>query len=177
MKRLTQLLQLALLASLMVSRADGKQEIFVAVNGRDSNPGTKSRPVSTWKPYRDGIWVTSVPHTVRETGDHGPFNSWGRERYWCLLQSHGPASHGAGNVKVDARETTIIRNNYFREQRGWGIDLDDGSANFLVTKNLCLGISVKLREGDYRTVGPLESSRDWNDKEHWARSRSYAVLV
>lgn len=90
--------------------------------------------------------------TVRETGDHGPFNSWGRERYWCLQQSHGPVSHGAGNVKVDARETTIIRNNYFRDNRGWGIDLDDGSANFLVTKNLCVGISVKLREGDYRTV-------------------------
>ena len=98
------------------------------------------------------IEFNKVHDTVRETGDHGPFNSWGRERYWCLQQSHGPVSHGAGNVKVDARERTIIRNNYLRDNRGWGIDLDDGSANFLVTKNLCLGISVKLREGDYRTV-------------------------
>jgi Right handed beta helix region len=93
-----------------------------------------------------------VHDTVRETGDHGPFNSWGRERYWCLQQSHGPVSHGAGNVRMDSRYTTIIRNNYFRDNRGWGIDLDDGSANFLVTKNLCLGVSVKLREGDHRTV-------------------------
>jgi len=98
------------------------------------------------------IEFNKVHDTVRETGDHGPFNSWGRERYWCLQQSHGPVSHGAGYVKVDARETTIIRNNYFRDKRGWGIDLDDGSANFLVTKNLCVGVSVKLREGDYRTV-------------------------
>ncbi len=98
------------------------------------------------------IEYNKVHDTVRETGDHGPFNSWGRERYWCLQQSHGPVSHGAGEVKEDARYTTIIRNNYFRDQRGWGIDLDDGSSNFHVYHNLCVGVSIKLREGDYRVV-------------------------
>jgi hypothetical protein len=108
----------------------------------------------------DGTWGghiiehNDISDTVKETGDHGPFNSWGRERYWCLQQSHGPehVSHSAGNVLEDACETTIIRHNRFREDHGWGIDLDDGTSNYRVENNLCLGISIKLREGAYRTV-------------------------
>jgi hypothetical protein len=95
-----------------------------------------------------------VYNTVRETSDHGPFNSWGREMFWCLNQSHGhwSVSHVAGDVKACAQETTYIRNNYFRDERGWGIDLDDGSSNYHVYNNLCIGISIKLREGDYRII-------------------------
>ncbi len=31
-----------------------------------------------------GIRITDneVDNTVRDTGDHGPYNSWGRERFW-----------------------------------------------------------------------------------------------
>jgi Right handed beta helix region len=100
------------------------------------------------------IEFNKIHHAVLETSDHGPFNSWDRGRYWCLQQSHGPAnvSHGAGNVREDMVYVNIIRNNHFREQRGWGIDLDDGSSNYHVYNNLCLGISIKLREGDFRLV-------------------------
>ncbi|MFC5529376.1 right-handed parallel beta-helix repeat-containing protein [Cohnella yongneupensis] len=106
----------------------------------------------------DGTWGghviehNDVYDTVRETGDHGPFNSWGRDRFWCLSQSHGPASHGAGDVVKDARKPVVIQNNRFRDRKGWGIDLDDGSSNYVVRNNLCIGVSIKLREGDYRTV-------------------------
>lgn len=106
----------------------------------------------------DGTWgghiieYNDIHNTVQETGDHGPFNSWGRERFWCLQQSHGPLSHGAGDVKLDCRKTVIIRNNRFEDYKGWGIDLDDGSSNFHVYNNLCIGISIKLREGDYRLI-------------------------
>jgi len=69
-------------------------------------------------------------NTVSETGDHCPFNSWGRERFWCHKQSHGQgASHPAGDVLADAKYTTVIRNNRFVDNNGWGIDLDDGSSN------------------------------------------------
>ena len=98
------------------------------------------------------IEYNDIHDTVRETGDHGPLNAWGRDRAWCHAQSHGGASHPAGDVKTDARYTTVIRRNRFRDARGWGIDLDDGASNYLVTENLCLGVSVKLREGDHRTV-------------------------
>ena len=106
----------------------------------------------------DGLWgghiieYNDIHDTCRETNDHGPFNSWGRDRFWCKSQSHGPESHPAGDVKADARFTTIIRNNRFRDQSGWGIDLDDGSSNYHVYNNLCIGIGIKLREGDYRTI-------------------------
>jgi len=106
----------------------------------------------------DGTWgghtieFNDIHDTVRETGDHGPFNSWGRGPFWCHKQSHGPSSHPAGDAKADAQVTTIISNNRFRDRRGWGIDLDDGSSNYHVYNNLCLGVSIKLREGDYRTV-------------------------
>lgn len=98
------------------------------------------------------IEYNDVHDTVRETGDHGPLNAWGRDRHWCHAQSHGGASHPAGDVKADARYTTVIRRNRFRDARGWGIDLDDGASNYLVTENVCVGVSVKLREGDHRTV-------------------------
>ncbi|RTE04311.1 right-handed parallel beta-helix repeat-containing protein [Paenibacillus whitsoniae] len=106
----------------------------------------------------DGTWGghiiewNDIHDTVQETGDHGPFNSWGRDRFWCLEQSHGPASHCAGDVKKDARHPVIIRHNRFVDYKGWGIDLDDGSSNYHIYQNLCIGISIKLREGDYRLV-------------------------
>ena len=52
----------------------------------------------------------------------------------------------------DAIHTTIIRNNRFRCDHGWDIDLDDGSSNYEIYNNLCLNRGIKLREGFYRIV-------------------------
>jgi hypothetical protein len=97
-----------------------------------------------------------VHDTCQQTDDHGPFNSWGRERYWSLIHSHFETTdqnyNVTGDVLFDAMEPTIIRHNYFVDHKGWGIDLDDGSSNYEVVDNLCIGISIKLREGGYRTV-------------------------
>lgn len=115
------------------------------------------------------VEFNEIHDTVRETTDHGPFNSWGRGRYWCFQQSHAHAphgvSHGAGFKDEDPDyvffypeedgNVTIIRNNYFHEKPErdkLGIDLDDGSSHYHIYNNLCVGMSVKLREGDYRTV-------------------------
>jgi hypothetical protein len=46
---------------------------------------------------------------------------------------------------------TITRSR-FRCDRGWDIDLDDGSSNYLITQNLCLHGGIKLREGFRRVV-------------------------
>jgi hypothetical protein len=110
----------------------------------------------------DGTWGghiienNYIYETCRETGDHGPFNSWGRDKYWCLGQSHLPytyhRSHDAGLVKIDAMEPVIMRHNFFKETSGWGLDLDDGASNYEIYNNLCVGVSIKLREGAYRTV-------------------------
>jgi len=43
-----------------------------------------------------------------------------------------------------------LRNNRWRCDHGWDIDLDDGSTNYEITNNLCLNGGLKLREGFYR---------------------------
>lgn len=110
---------------------------------------------STWGGHV--IEFNHIHDTVLETSDHGPFNAWGRDRAWCLAQSHGPytsdRSIDAWDVLVDAMEPVIVRNNLFREKSGWGIDLDDGASNYKIYNNLCLGgVSFKWREGAYREV-------------------------
>jgi len=117
----------------------------------------------------DGTWgghvieYNHIHDTVRETGDHGPFNAWGRDRFWSLTQSHSPYSRGrsleAGDVKIDAMEPVIVRNNFFEERSGWGLDMDDGASNYEIYNNISKGVSLKLREGAYRTV----SNNIWVD--------------
>jgi hypothetical protein len=93
--------------------------------------------------------------TVLETGDHGSFNSWGRDRYWGLegidLDMITLSEH-RNLPLLDAVETTIIRHNRWRCDHGWDIDLDDGSSNYEIRDNLCLNGGIKLREGFHRLV-------------------------
>ncbi len=108
----------------------------------------------------DGCWgghvieFCDVFDTVLETGDHGSFNSWGRDRYWGL----GGVDLNTitlGELKalplLDAVKPTILRNNRWRCDHGWDIDLDDGSTNYEIRNNLCLNGGLKNREGFYRT--------------------------
>ena len=88
--------------------------------------------------------------TVRETGDHGSFNSWGRDRYWHLRDSDGiELGKYAG---LDMLADNRIIGNRFRCDHGWDIDLDDGSSRYIIENNLCLCGGIKLREGFFRTV-------------------------
>jgi len=110
---------------------------------------------STWGGHV--VEYNETHDTVRETSDHGPFNSWGRDRAWSLAQSHAPytkeRSIDAWDVLVDAMEVVIIRNNFFNEKSGWGLDLDDGASNYDIYNNISVGgVSLKLREGAYRKV-------------------------
>jgi len=88
--------------------------------------------------------------TVRETGDHGSFNSWGRDRFWGLKDV--PDGKLPDLALLDAVETTVIRNSRWRCDHGWDVDLDDGSSNYLIENNLFLNGGLKLREGFHRTV-------------------------
>lgn len=88
--------------------------------------------------------------TVKETGDHGSFNSWGRDRYWHLYDISDREI--SKYVKLDCLDKTTIRNSRFRCDRGWDIDLDDGSSYYEIYNNLCLNGGIKLREGFFRYV-------------------------
>ncbi len=108
----------------------------------------------------DGCWGGHlVEHcdifdTVLETGDHGSFNSWGRDRYW-----HPGIAEGNRQVAADPKlplldmvKPNILRHNRWRCDHGWDVDLDDGSTNYEITDNLLLRGGLKLREGFRRTV-------------------------
>ena len=108
----------------------------------------------------EGTWgghileYNDVFETVLETGDHGAFNSWGRDRFWHpnrpemdkLAKTHPDL------YKADALSPIIIRNNRFHCDHGWDIDLDDGSSNYKIYNNVALSGGIKLREGFKRTV-------------------------
>ena len=108
----------------------------------------------------EGTWgghiieYNDVFNTVKETGDHGSFNSWGRDRYWHpdykTMVSH--AKERPDLILADMLEPNTLRYNRFRCDRGWDIDLDDGSSYYIIHDNLCLNGGIKLREGFYRRV-------------------------
>ncbi|MCY2995286.1 MAG: PDZ domain-containing protein [Planctomycetota bacterium] len=110
----------------------------------------------------DGCWGGHVVEfcdifdTVKETGDHGSFNSWGRDRFWGLsgLNLNDDKTWEAEQdlPRLDAVKTVILRNNRWRCDHGWDIDLDDGSTNYHIVNNLCLHGGLKNREGFYRVV-------------------------
>ncbi len=101
------------------------------------------------------IEFCDVFDTVLETGDHGSFNSWGRDRYWGLegvdldAVTLGP---DRDLPILDIVKPNSLRNNRWRCDHGWDIDLDDGSSRYEITNNLCLAGGLKLREGFYRRV-------------------------
>ena len=107
----------------------------------------------------DGCWgghhidFCDVFDTVKESGDHGSFNSWGRDRWW-VVTGVDLDSVADGEYKtlptLDAMMPNVLSNSRWRCDHGWDIDLDDGSSNYHIYNNLCLNGGLKLREGFYR---------------------------
>lgn len=106
----------------------------------------------TWGGH--AIEYNDVFNTVNETGDHGSFNSWGRDRFWHpdknVLDSI--VEHDFELTMLDVVKPIVIQNNRMRCDHGWDIDLDDGSSNYIIRNNLCLNGGIKLREGVNRVV-------------------------
>lgn len=100
------------------------------------------------------IEYCDVFNTVLETGDHGSFNSWGRDRFWDpnVVTVNHEVDKNPGLPFLDIMEPNIIRNSRWRCDHGWDIDLDDGSSNYRIYNNLLLNGGLKLREGYRREV-------------------------
>lgn len=95
----------------------------------------------------------------RETDDHGPFNAWGRDRFWSVPKYNAMGLYGEDArpyALLDVVKPIEIHHNRFHhapdKSHTWGIDLDDGSSNYRIHDNLCLGLGIKLREGFDRQV-------------------------
>lgn len=93
-------------------------------------------------------------NTVLETGDHGSFNSWGRDRFWDpdVKEMNRQMAENPDLPFLDMVEPNIIRNNRIRCDHGWDVDLDDGSSDYRIYNNLLLNGGIKLREGYRRIV-------------------------
>lgn len=108
---------------------------------------------------------------VRETGDNGSINSWGRSRFWRTGASNNrfaslaegvtfqgntggelTADQARAMMHLDVIKPITIDHNRFWHDGDWAIDLDDGSSNFVITNNLLLKGGVKLRDGFERTM-------------------------
>jgi hypothetical protein len=108
----------------------------------------------------DGCWgghvvsYNDVFDTVLETGDHGAFNSWGRDRYWAGSTSEieSRVSQAPGIEFLDAMKPITLSDNRWRCDHGWDVDLDDGSTNFVITNNVFLAGGLKWRDG-YKRFG------------------------
>ncbi len=108
----------------------------------------------------EGTWgghiieYNEVFNTVKESGDHGSFNSWGRDRYWHPNKTtlDSIVENNFDLVLLDVIKPITIQNNRMRCDHGWDIDLDDGSSNYIIRNNLCLNGGIKLREGVNRIV-------------------------
>ncbi len=108
--------------------------------------------------FNDGTWGGHVMShcdiydTILDTGEHGPFNAWSRERFWNGKQLRKEL------VLLDAMKPVRLHHNRVGNYRSgvsagnWTIDLDDGSSNFEIDKNLMLGSTLKLRDGYFRKV-------------------------
>lgn len=108
--------------------------------------------------FNDGTWGGHVMSncdiydTILDTGEHGPFNSWGRERFW------NGSKLTKDWVLLDSLKPNILRNNRVGNYRSsvsagnWTIDLDDGSSLFEIYDNLMIGSTLKLRDGYFRKV-------------------------
>ncbi|MCU0374705.1 MAG: right-handed parallel beta-helix repeat-containing protein [Chitinophagaceae bacterium] len=95
-----------------------------------------------------------VFNTVLETGDHGSFNSWGRDRFWTpdIKETAKEVAAFSKLPYIDMLGPNVIRNSRWRCDHGWDIDLDDGSSWYEIYNNLLLNGGLKLREGYNRKV-------------------------
>eukprot|EP01060_Flectonema_neradi_P029769 TRINITY_DN418_c0_g2_i1.p1 TRINITY_DN418_c0_g2~~TRINITY_DN418_c0_g2_i1.p1 ORF type:complete len:897 (+),score=193.77 TRINITY_DN418_c0_g2_i1:46-2691(+) len=92
----------------------------------------------------DVIEGNLVFNMVRETGDHGTFNSWDRRDWIWKCQG--------GDKLCFTPEIMHIRNNMFVGPAGWNVDHDDGSSQYWDYQNTVYTGTFKYRDGDNRNM-------------------------
>eukprot|EP00656_Telonema_subtile_P039161 TRINITY_DN4429_c0_g1_i1.p1 TRINITY_DN4429_c0_g1~~TRINITY_DN4429_c0_g1_i1.p1 ORF type:complete len:518 (+),score=96.96 TRINITY_DN4429_c0_g1_i1:1085-2638(+) len=97
-----------------------------------------------------------VFNMVRETGDHGPYNSWDRQPYLTLsgaIDGFSEASKwNIPNASFLKAPDTITKNFLINGYNGvWSIDHDDGSQRFNDTENLLVWGGCKNYLGNHKS--------------------------
>jgi hypothetical protein len=93
---------------------------------------------------------------VRETGDHGTFNSWSRREWFydCALAPSIPMARQPRDPSGLCLMPALIRtqHNFFIGPAGWNMDHDDGSSNFHDFSNVVYQGGYKYRDGQNRNM-------------------------
>ena len=90
-----------------------------------------------------------VFNMVRESGDHGTWNSWSRKEWFYLC----PGSMGFAPGSLCMMPQTInVHNNLFLGPAGWNMDHDDGSSHYHDYDNPVYLGGFKYRDGVLRNM-------------------------
>eukprot|EP00937_MAST-01D_sp_MAST-1D-sp2_P002963 g2963.t1 len=89
-------------------------------------------------------------NTCRESGDHGPFNSWDRQPYLTDVRD------GAGNPSLIPADNVITKNMIISNYgAGFGVDNDDSSSYYEIHSNL------------FYLGGGIKCDYDGHEKKFW----------
>ena len=85
---------------------------------------------------------------MRETTDHGPFNSWGRRPViYDAVDGTGP--------RIEPQRTWIEKNLFLADYNGWfGVDSDDGSYKYNISSNFMVYGGCKNYLSADKACGP-----------------------
>eukprot|EP01084_Bolivina_argentea_P030674 56800_1 len=81
-----------------------------------------------------------VFNCVRETSDHGPFNSWDRQVYVTKVRNGSPST----TKQYDYITQNFMIGNY---NTGWTIDNDDGSSYYKIFNNFLIYAGHAMKSG------------------------------
>ena len=103
--------------------------------------------------FNDGFFGNNLAqqnlifNMVRETGDHGPINSWDRVPFVTQLAN--------GSYTNIPRRTHVNKNFIINGYNGvWALDHDDGSSYYNDTSNFLVYGGCKNFKGDHKICGP-----------------------
>ena len=116
-----------------------------------------------------------VFNMVRETGDHGPYNSWDRQPY-LTHSGHrdgypDSVKHGTSGASILKQHDLITKNVFINGYNGvWTIDHDDGSQCRIVILSRFVALSVSL----IQKASPFQTSM--TRKTSWCLVRTATVF-
>jgi hypothetical protein len=105
--------------------------------------------------FNDGFMGGEVLHQnviwamVKETGDHGTFNSWDRNEFFYNCTDDQASTPGA---KCFMPNTHDVGGNMFIGPAGWNMDHDDGSSDYADHDNIVYLGGFKYRDGINRNM-------------------------
>ena len=140
---------------LLLASSVSAAEVHVSPAGDDANSGTPDRPLRTFAAAQQAARKMKARTVLFHAGTY-----YLSETIVITPEDSGTTYAAApgetvvlsGGSRLDLEWKPVLRNNRWRCDHGWDVDLDDGSTNYEIYNNLFLSGGLKLREGFHRRV-------------------------